>query len=73
MSKFKENISCQKRKHNLAKKQPYHVINRKCFIQGKDKPSGEHSLKKAGRPRLENNPLREYWRRAKQKQKERNT
>ena len=31
--------------------------------------SGEGSLKKAGRPRLENSPLREYWRKAKHKQK----
>jgi hypothetical protein len=25
-------------------------------------------MKRVGRPRLENNPLREYWRRQKQKQ-----
>jgi hypothetical protein len=27
--------------------------------------SGEHSLKKAGRPRLADSPLRRYWREAK--------
>jgi len=32
--------------------------------------SGEGSLKKAGRPRLTNNPLSEYWREAKRRQKE---
>jgi len=37
----------------------------------KHESSGESNLKKAGRPRFPDSPLRVYWRRQKQLQKQR--